>query len=183
MFGDSGIFFINHLFSESNIFYKILLIKVIEIKVFNIGINCKKGNLIITDENHHYDFCKNKQLISFSTSQKWIGIIKMGETNFSFRFKVKNENYTRKFTLPKIFNKYTSDKENTVQYKNNEISPLPKNCGIQFVTPTLRIIGGKLAKPHSWPWQVYLSDGQNSCGASLLNNKVTFVVLVKGQKN
>jgi secreted trypsin-like serine protease len=37
---------------------------------------------------------------------------------------------------------------------------------VKEITP--RIIGGQIANPNSWPWQVYLSDSSTKCGGSLI---------------
>ena len=174
-------------FCLTSLFHINFVLKAIEIKVFNITINCNRGNLIITDEDQNaVDFCKNRKMINFETSQKWIGIVKIGETNFSFKFKVHNANYTKNFTsipsITKKFSEHTNLKENAILNKIKEILPLPNDCGASFIMPTLRIIGGKPAKPHSWPWQVYLTDGQYSCGASLLNKKVILLLRKNSDK-
>jgi secreted trypsin-like serine protease len=47
-------------------------------------------------------------------------------------------------------------------------------CGIPFSKPfetTGRIIGGNEVTPHSWPWQVMITDGMIMCGATLINNE------------
>ena len=49
-------------------------------------------------------------------------------------------------------------------------------CGIPKLSPkvseiTPRIIGGQIANPNSWPWQVYLSDSSTKCGGSLIANQ------------
>ena len=33
-----------------------------------------------------------------------------------------------------------------------------------------RIVGGIEASPHSWPWQVLISDGVIMCGATLISH-------------
>lgn len=45
------------------------------------------------------------------------------------------------------------------------------DCGVRFVS---RIVGGDLAKPHSWPWMVSLQNrttGHHYCGGSLIASK------------
>ncbi|XP_066917925.1 chymotrypsin-C-like isoform X2 [Clytia hemisphaerica] len=51
-------------------------------------------------------------------------------------------------------------------------SPPPKgSCGYSQV-PQSRIIGGKDAKPHSWPWQVGIyRNGKYACGGTLINSR------------
>lgn len=53
-------------------------------------------------------------------------------------------------------------------------------CGVQSIPPNIepRIIGGVVAQPHSWPWQVGVSDNRirdefqaHACGASLIHPK------------
>lgn len=34
-----------------------------------------------------------------------------------------------------------------------------------------KIIGGQIANPNSWPWQVYLTDQSVKCGGSLIANQ------------
>jgi hypothetical protein len=56
-----------------------------------------------------------------------------------------------------------------------EIGPSPQGCGRQAVTPLLtRIVGGREAVPHSWPWLVSLQyHGYHFCGGTLIvNNKI-----------
>ena len=46
-------------------------------------------------------------------------------------------------------------------------------CGRPPIEPDVtfsRIIGGKEAKPNSWPWQCYLEAGGAFCGASVISN-------------
>ncbi len=46
-------------------------------------------------------------------------------------------------------------------------------CGVPFYSPndaSIRIIGGQESVPHSFPWQVYITDDSFICGASLINN-------------
>jgi integrin beta 3 len=33
-----------------------------------------------------------------------------------------------------------------------------------------RIIGGVISKPHSWPWQVMITDGTIMCGGALVDH-------------
>ncbi len=46
-------------------------------------------------------------------------------------------------------------------------------CGIQAIKPdeSLRIVGGTVVIPNSWPWQVGLKKGGFFCGGSLINNQ------------
>lgn len=49
-----------------------------------------------------------------------------------------------------------------------------QDCGIPFNKPietNARIIGGRESAPHSWPWQVMITDGLIMCGAALINNE------------
>jgi secreted trypsin-like serine protease len=51
---------------------------------------------------------------------------------------------------------------------------LNKACGIQAIKPdeTLRIVGGTIVIPNSWPWQVgFKMNGFFFCGGSLINNQ------------
>ncbi len=47
-----------------------------------------------------------------------------------------------------------------------------------------RIIGGVESVPHSFPWQVLITDGFIMCGAALINNNwlVTAAHCVQGYK-
>lgn len=46
-------------------------------------------------------------------------------------------------------------------------------CGNPTVMPIeqIRIVGGFEAIPHSWPWQVYITDDTFVCGASIIDNR------------
>lgn len=51
---------------------------------------------------------------------------------------------------------------------------LVKDCGIPLNKPNemsfnSRIVGGIEASPHSWPWQVLITDGLIMCGATLIS--------------
>ncbi|KAI0238732.1 Chymotrypsin-like elastase family member 2A [Lamellibrachia satsuma] len=47
-----------------------------------------------------------------------------------------------------------------------------ETCGIPALTPSFtRIFGGSPAKPHSWPWQISLGDGEQFCGGSIIRNR------------
>jgi secreted trypsin-like serine protease len=70
--------------------------------------------------------------------------------------------------------------ENTPDYKQMRLCcqgvPLttvapyfPKQCGKQLYTPLgQRIIGGSIATPHSWPWQVLVLGPTSMCGGALI---------------
>ncbi|CAH1799262.1 unnamed protein product [Owenia fusiformis] len=51
----------------------------------------------------------------------------------------------------------------------------PSDCGVPFISPNIqpRIVGGDIAKPNSWPWQVMLtsttSPSNQFCGGSLIS--------------
>jgi secreted trypsin-like serine protease len=45
---------------------------------------------------------------------------------------------------------------------------MPFNKPLESVS---RIIGGKEANAHSWPWQVMVTDGMIMCGAALISNE------------
>jgi secreted trypsin-like serine protease len=48
----------------------------------------------------------------------------------------------------------------------------PRQCGKQLYTPLgQRIIGGSVAQPHSWPWQVLVTGPSNMCGGSLIDER------------
>lgn len=53
------------------------------------------------------------------------------------------------------------------------VGPTPTGCGRQAVAPIrTRIVGGREAVPHSWPWLVSLQyDGSHFCGGTLIVNK------------
>ena len=64
------------------------------------------------------------------------------------------------------------------------VGPPPRGCGRQAVTPTLtRIVGGREAIAHSWPWLVSLQYyGNHFCGGTLIvNNKILFVKEKRGR--
>ncbi|CAF0711785.1 unnamed protein product, partial [Brachionus calyciflorus] len=46
-------------------------------------------------------------------------------------------------------------------------------CGVSSIKSSSlpRIIGGFEVIPNSWPWQVYLHDGNKFCGGTLINNQ------------
>ncbi len=50
--------------------------------------------------------------------------------------------------------------------------PAPKGCGRQAIAPIrTRIVGGREAIAHSWPWLVSLQfDGNHFCGGTLIVN-------------
>jgi secreted trypsin-like serine protease len=50
--------------------------------------------------------------------------------------------------------------------------PAPKGCGRQVVAPIrTRIVGGREAAAHSWPWLVSIQfDGNHFCGGTLIVN-------------
>ncbi|CAF0894857.1 unnamed protein product [Adineta steineri] len=48
----------------------------------------------------------------------------------------------------------------------------PKECGKQLYQPLRqRIIGGLIAHPNSWPWQVLVRGANNMCGGSLIDER------------
>jgi len=48
----------------------------------------------------------------------------------------------------------------------------PKQCGKQLYTPLgQRIIGGSVAREHSWPWQVLVRGGSSMCGGTLIDER------------
>ncbi|CAF1063533.1 unnamed protein product [Brachionus calyciflorus] len=57
---------------------------------------------------------------------------------------------------------------------NEVILPSAPKCGHPLKKPLeslARIIGGEEAVPHSWPWQVMVTDGLIMCGATLINSQ------------
>lgn len=58
----------------------------------------------------------------------------------------------------------------TTQSTNMTLAP--RTCGRASIEPTfrenLRIVNGIAVNPNSWPWQVYMSDGNYQCGAALI---------------
>ena len=58
----------------------------------------------------------------------------------------------------------------TPQPITGPIGPAPQGCGRQSVTPIrTRIVGGREAAPHSWPWLVSLQfQGDHFCGGTLI---------------
>ena len=54
-------------------------------------------------------------------------------------------------------------------------------CGVQQIRPDesgLKIVGGKIVVPNSWPWQAGLKDDSYyPCGGSLINDQVTFILI------
>jgi len=48
----------------------------------------------------------------------------------------------------------------------------PKECGKQNYQPLkARIIGGLIANPNSWPWQIMLRGANNMCGGALIDER------------
>ena len=58
----------------------------------------------------------------------------------------------------------------TLQSITGPIGPAPQGCGRQSVPPIrTRIVGGREAAPHSWPWLVSLQyRGDHFCGGTLI---------------
>lgn len=82
------------------------------------------------------------------------------------------------FCAPRITYKmsiaYVNPDATTTQ-KPQTIQPPQGSCGIPAISPDLselKIVGGKEPVKNSWPWQVYITDNEYSCGASLINNQV-----------
>ena len=40
---------------------------------------------------------------------------------------------------------------------------------IWYISDKGRIVGGKEAKAHSWPWMVYLDFGRKACGGTIIH--------------
>ncbi len=57
-------------------------------------------------------------------------------------------------------------------YRTTGPGPVPKGCGRQAVSPIrTRIVGGREAAAHSWPWLVSLQfDESHFCGGTLIVN-------------
>ncbi|KAJ8021024.1 Hyalin [Holothuria leucospilota] len=56
--------------------------------------------------------------------------------------------------------------------KNCEFEvPDPDVCGTNPLFPSTRIVGGEIAYPGSWPWQVLLDYRSYLCGATLITNQ------------
>lgn len=57
-----------------------------------------------------------------------------------------------------------------VEPDTDQISPT--DCGFKNYSKNPRIVGGIVADPAEWPWQVHLrSNGQGFCGGSILNER------------
>ncbi|KAJ8021040.1 Ovochymase-1 [Holothuria leucospilota] len=56
--------------------------------------------------------------------------------------------------------------------KNCEFEvPDPDACGTNPLFPSTRIVGGEIAYPGSWPWQVFMDYRVYRCGAILITNQ------------
>uniref|UniRef100_A0A7M5WYK6 Peptidase S1 domain-containing protein n=2 Tax=Clytia hemisphaerica TaxID=252671 RepID=A0A7M5WYK6_9CNID len=77
-------------------------------------------------------------------------------------------------TTKKPFTKQTTRRSTTLvpATPDKTNAPPPKgSCGYSQI-PQSRIIGGKDAKPHSWPWQVGIyRNGKYACGGTLINSR------------
>lgn len=60
------------------------------------------------------------------------------------------------------------------------VGPAPQGCGRQAVPPIrTRIVGGREAAPHSWPWLVSLQyEGDHFCGGTLIVNSEFVLITI-----
>ena len=65
---------------------------------------------------------------------------------------------------------------NSIFYLKNHQKLRYLECGIPKIKPKSneisdKIIGGQVANPNSWPWQVLLSDNTTKCGGTLISKE------------
>eukprot|EP00111_Clytia_hemisphaerica_P001891 TCONS_00005316-protein len=115
------------------------------------GKTTTKPTKISTTRTLHTTKTLTTQRATFTTKEK--------TTNLPTTHRPSTASTTRRTTLVPA----TPDKTN---------SPPPKgSCGYSQI-PQSRIIGGKDAKPHSWPWQVGIyRNGKYGCGGTLINSR------------
>lgn len=162
--------------------------KEILVTVEYIDINCNgENNLIFLAPDLNIDYCLDYAFdpffdgdFSFISDYPSVSIIRKGKINLKFTLELvpritpppingtfENATFTN---YPDTFANATFENMQTTQSTN--MTSAPRTCGRAAIEPTfrenLRIVNGITVNPNSWPWQVYMSDGNYQCGAALI---------------
>ncbi|XP_073667451.1 apolipoprotein(a)-like isoform X3 [Paramisgurnus dabryanus] len=116
------------------------------------------------------------------TCQKWTSQTPHNHDRTQEKYPCKglDENYCRNPDNEKAPWCYTTDPETRWEYCNVpscEDQPQPGlKCGQSAIKPKhclgMRVVGGCVSKPHSWPWQISLRIGKSHhCGGTLIDSK------------
>ena len=156
--------------------------------MFNFQIDCSGNNLEVFGQNGEYfNYCDTYEQdpqIDYIFTAKKASMIQIKKKQycsfcrssmaFSFKFEYLEETIT---TIESTLLTTTSTTLTTSTTPTASTAPtttikIARECGIPAVTSNsmqqLKIIGGEIAKPNSWPWQVYIQD----CAATLIDNQV-----------
>jgi len=158
-----GYFFVNKQSTDCKDSYIVSPTGNIDVKISDVKINCNGYNdLNLFDSNgKSIMYCSSSNPSNFgmqSSNVAFVGVGRIGYVSFSMNIAFTSTPVT---SAPATAAPVTSS--------------LSTSCGIQAIKPDetgLRIVGGSVARPNSWPWQVALVNyGNFFCGGSILNNR------------
>ena len=152
----------------------------------------------------NYCDSQKSSLTFVSYNALWIGISRLRRSSFTMEIEFSNSHSivpiieptprptTSTSTSVTSITSTSTSKTTTISYEIDPTPPIMTTtpiattnsnnntilCGVPAIKPDetgLKIVGGSIAVPNSWPWQVQLAGGDLSlCGASIINNKVDF---------
>lgn len=176
---------------------RVITIRLYNIRSLDCNHARRTNNLILRDSDGlEFDYCASlpfdSTVTTFETTARYVEVIKLGKVKLNFQLTLpKVTEPTEPSTTPTTTTtpRPTNPPTTTTTSRPTEPStPVPtiftttipsdnnRQCGIPKIQPDesgllFRIVGGKDAAPNSWPWQVYITDGNYLCGASLIDNQ------------
>lgn len=155
--------------------------KIVEtLEFFDLAINCNgRNNLILKDAaGKTFDYCASAQESSFTftSNSDYVGIIKQGKTLAYFSISLTTEGNVVVPTNPPTAPSTVPTNPPVDQSTPPPVVVNQGQCGVPQLANNreglmFKIVGGTDVTPGAWPWQVYISDGNYICGATLINNQ------------
>jgi len=146
--------------------------RYITITISNVQVNCNGFDNVElwSSTGREFEYCSSSRpsTYTFQTDgARWVGISRLGAVSFTLSISFTNSPVVT--SAPVITNPPVTNAPVTQQ-------PQSGSCGTPSVLPDesnlYRIVGGQIANPNSWPWQIGLKKyGSFFCGGSLINNQ------------
>lgn len=141
--------------------------RYIVLNLSNIQVSCNGfDNIELWDNTgKEWVYCRDGRPSSYTfvaNGANWVGISRLGRVRFDVRISFTNTNPVVTTVAP---------------VTNAPVTNVPStgSCGVQAIKPDetgLKIVGGQIVVPNSWPWQAgFKSYGGFFCGGSLINDQ------------